>query len=788
MKLSFRKIASVLTSAVMLGSTIGLAASFPEPYVKSGQADVAIVYGASAASSDLTAATSIQTSLSNTLASQMTATTVSVGGEGDKWKVEKTSDKLNLGDDVTDIKASIDESELPTLLAEGTYKSDDNEEYDYTQKITFANTLDITHFQNDDYADEPVIGVEIDSSAPVLNYTLDFTDPVESDVTGEDLIDMETTTLPIMGKSYYVLNADNGTDIKLTLLDSANEAIVSEGTPATVAVGSKSYAVSILNINTDEVKLKINDETTNSLEETETYKLADGTYVGIKDISYNEKESGISSVEISLGSGKLVLDNTEEVELNGESVDGVYAYIGKSAGTGGKMKVDEITIEWKTDADSFVTPKQSLLMPGFEAVKLIMGGMNFPKTETTEIKNNGDDIIELRTTIEDGDITIPILEGNTTGDGSFRTIGKDTDNELKTVGDGTTELIINTTNGEKFFVASYATSDEGESYYLEVTKVDNNDGINETTIKNKITGDSFVTEDLGDTLDEFGDISLTINDVLEYSTTNKGTVNMTINAGGSFQKLYTAEGLTVYLPFDSVTSTAVGAINFTSATTDKTWVLKMKEEDKDGDLGDGKWINVTVELNTDGDTTASGVWADGGSALETGDTDVYEQYTTGDLATQVLHDQGPDQQTVKVMYHGEESYADFFVASSKVSTGAAGALSGIVVKDSEASSMSGKNLVVVGGSCVNTVAAQVLGVASGTCGSAFTAATGVGANQALIKVVTSPLSASKIAMLVAGYEAEDTVKAATYVTSEKPSTAVGTTLKFDSATTTATAA
>jgi hypothetical protein len=785
----------------MLGSTIGLAASFPEPYVKSGQADVAIVYGASAASSDLTAATSIQTSLSNTLASQMTATTVSVGGEGDKWKVEKSNDKFDLGDDVTDLKVSIDEDELPTLLAEGTYKSDDNEEYDYTQKITFANTLELKHFQDDDYADEPAVGMKIESSAAVLNYTLDFTDSIDSEVGTastcglNDLCALETTTLPLMGKSYYVLNADNETKTKLTLLDSANEAIVSEGTPATIAVGSKSYAVSILNINTDEVKLKINDETTNSLEETETYKLADGTYVGIKDISYNEKESGISSVEISLGSGKLVLENTEEVELNGESVDGVYAYISRSAGTGGKMKIEEITLEWKTDDEAFITPKQSVLMPGFEAIKLIMAGMNFPKEETTEVQNNGGDTVELSVPIVEGKATIPILYGNGSASGKFSGIGKDGENKLKT--SGVTNIKINTTNNEKYFVASCASTTEGETYYLEVTKVDNNDGINETTIKNKLTGSSYTTKET-DSLDKFGDISLLVNDVTEYGSTNKGEVNLTISgcrSVNSFNRVYSEEGLTIYLPVDSsAVAVTTGGINFTTDPT--TYTLYMVEEDKEDTLEGGTgakyFINSTLKLNGDGDVTVdsvTSVWSSGSSMLETGDgTDIYEGYVKSDLATQVLHDQGPDQRTLKVMYHGEESYADFFVASSKVSTGAAGALSGIVVKDSEASSMSGKNLVVVGGSCVNTVAAQVLGVASGTCGSAFTAATGVGANQALIKVVTSPLSASKIAMLVAGYEAEDTVKAATYVTSEKPSTAVGTTLKFDSATTTATAA
>ena len=75
------------------------------------------------------------------------------------------------------------------------------------------------------------------------------------------------------------------------------------------------------------------------------------------------------------------------------------------------------------------------------------------------------------------------------------------------------------------------------------------------------------------------------------------------------------------------------------------------------------------------------------------------------------------------------------------------------------SSVSGKNLVVVGGSCINTAAAKILESNSPLCGSAFTDSTGVGAGQYIIKTVTSPWANDKVAMLVAGYEAADTVNA-----------------------------
>ena len=81
--------------------------------------------------------------------------------------------------------------------------------------------------------------------------------------------------------------------------------------------------------------------------------------------------------------------------------------------------------------------------------------------------------------------------------------------------------------------------------------------------------------------------------------------------------------------------------------------------------------------------------------------------------------------------------------------------------DSEVSSVSSKNLIVVGGSCINSAAAALVG---GTkCGAAWTAATGIGSGQFLIRGYADSTITTGLALLVAGYDAEDTVKATTYL-------------------------
>ena len=139
-------------------------------------------------------------------------------------------------------------------------------------------------------------------------------------------------------------------------------------------------------------------------------------------------------------------------------------------------------------------------------------------------------------------------------------------------------------------------------------------------------------------------------------------------------------------------------------------------------------------------------------------TNYRKSFATLDKSTDSQYD-------ATISYPDEQIFAQIYVSALEASV-TPGTVSGgggqiLVVRDNEISSVNQKNLVVVGGSCVNSVAAKVLGVSYPTCGADFTSATGVGASQYLIKAVQSPYNADKTAVLVAGYEAADTKNAAT---------------------------
>lgn len=126
----------------------------------------------------------------------------------------------------------------------------------------------------------------------------------------------------------------------------------------------------------------------------------------------------------------------------------------------------------------------------------------------------------------------------------------------------------------------------------------------------------------------------------------------------------------------------------------------------------------------------------------------------------------PDEQVYALVYIGEEASA------VGVAGAAAGAqLGDILVKDTEINSVKSKNLVVVGGSCINSVAANLVGGAY--CESSWTDATGVGSGEFLIQSFGDAYTTDRIALLVAGYNVADTVNAATYLRNVKPDIAEG---------------
>ena len=326
--------------------------------------------------------------------------------------------------------------------------------------------------------------------------------------------------------------------------------------------------------------------------------------------------------------------------------------------------------------------------------------------------------------------------------GAFTGIGKDATNKLRT-----TNLSTITFDGDTdaYLVASYDDGSDAESYLIKTTSFSTENAVNRTTIQFRENGAWVNKKENAEPTDtvSLGNVQLTVG----YIDKNAKTVVLNASASTNFNRLYSKEGLKVWLPWEvngtdaQVTSFTHGAINFTSNVSQHnatSFALAFFEEDKNENIGDGKGFNTTLAWNADSEAHVSDLVGESVTAAEVGDTNIFRTF----------------------MY---SALANVFLTDISASTGGTNTI-GTPILDTEIAQASGKNLIVVGGSCVNTVAAELLkgSGAARFCGADWTAATGLGADRFLIQ--TFARTDGNVATLIAGWGAVDTQNAATALT------------------------
>jgi hypothetical protein len=262
---------------------------------------------------------------------------------------------------------------------------------------------------------------------------------------------------------------------------------------------------------------------------------------------------------------------------------------------------------------------------------------------------------------------------------------------------------------DDWFVATWISGDDSESYVLRVSDIDDSTPTKNTTKIESIASGSTAgtTLNIGDEKD-IGSLTFTLEGASEQLKT--ATLNITASSGAVYvDRLVTKEGLTIMLPeaTTNTASSADGEVFLGNATdvSDTSWAMNFTEETRDGDIAAGKSFRVNLGL-TGGETTVTGLESEAvlstGSDYETSDgSKDYVGYVNSTLATKTLLKTGGDQDEIELTYHGAEADGEVFVGEAAVSVGDGGQpqLGSVVVTDSQISSVEGKNLIVVGGSC-----------------------------------------------------------------------------------------
>jgi len=326
MKFNFKKITSVLASAVMLGSTIGIAAaaSYPAPFVSGGGADVAMVVGADAMSSDFLAAIDLGQNLQEELAKQTASTS---GGTvatttGEVAALFSGGTKIYVNDTLDVVKSVLTKSDLPTILEDESFSG--NADATVTQTINVGSNPQITFAKQPTSSDDPSYGLTTSttSSNYIYNATVTFSKAINF-----SHADSEGESIKLFGQTFTVGSATDGTN--LVLLQSAEKAFLDSDNPSQdVTIAGASYTIELVSASDTAANIKVTDSSGNS-ESKEINEAQSKKVNGITVAVINADENNFKlSASVIAGSEKITLADNSAVTF-GESdtyIDGTKVW------------------------------------------------------------------------------------------------------------------------------------------------------------------------------------------------------------------------------------------------------------------------------------------------------------------------------------------------------------------------------------------------------------------------------------------------------------------------------
>lgn len=880
MKINFKKVSAIATSALMVGLSIGTAAAanYPQPFVVGNSANVAVVYGTGSgvSSLDLVQAGNLQANLQSYMGASTGSSSVSTSGE--VVSIDTSADRIWLNTSLNAVKTTITKTDLPTVLADYSFSGDVTSKVTSTIKLQAGtaaggeNSGKVVFAKQPESSDDPTVALSLGSSqtsSPLYNASatmaaINFT---HADSEGEEI--------ELFGQTFTIASETDTSNIVL-LKDAEKISLSVPSNPsATVTVRGSEYTIRLITASSTSANIEVTNSAgvSSSKEVTEaSSKRINGVDIAVTTATSSSLESVGESAAIIVGSQKLTITDGSIVTVgeNDDPIDGTYAYI-----VGTPIATTELAIAvFRPDStNDAVLPGTSFVDPIFGSFKLDFAGLS------SNLDDTGREAISVQNS---GDTTMSITMGDSEGNSKTFDFAHNESAALK-LGDNSNYSIA----VREMANLSYAS---GKAKYVLVGNEDYGHILELYDVYNQTTGTSSVTNDRV----KFRDVMSGETYETSFSSTEaQGTLDVdgkryTVNftgtgedAGVRIKYPSSESGVGEYIVFPTI-KTANSALvslyetqtlNLSNMDGTDTDAAKLWFPDGDGytsatltyggDANQNNWTisgagtgvvvtgNATASINltigqlvytiagTSGknvttvklmdpetsnllsepsivlfegkdddtyyhavvvnlETAPAGTSSDGigvddvlfssdkyhASATRSSDSDFTEDIDWyGTLTTIDASDS--DQKTIDISYPKSQVYAQLYLGeiASSISGGSsstAGAqLGDVLVKDSEVSSVSSKNLIVVGGSCINSVAANLLGAA---CGASFTEKTGVGSGQFLIQSFGDAYSTGKIALVVAGFEAADTVNAATYLRTQTVDTTAGKKYKGSSAT------
>ncbi len=781
MSKAIKRIVALGTGVTMVGATIlgAMAAAdlgnYPGPFVSNGAFNALIVVGSKAKTEDVLGSIDIATSLqyANRITRTIPGTTATSSIDGEGVKIATTNNKLQIGELLDDVNTKIDDSELPSLLAKGTFVNngdDQDDSFEYTQKLEFAASPAtepaVWFFQSNDYEDEdnPYVFLYSPQDDEFLTYTMDFTKLAESkwydDTTcgsADELCDFEGTKIEILGTNYEITKAeyDGVSALDWEMMGGTGLYSMYEGETKTFTIDGVDYEVTVDIISDTglDCQLTVNGVTTKELQKDQTTKVA-GIEIGIKKLMPNEageEGAGKDLVQFYLGANKVTLSDdvtgtlSDYVRLGSTDVEDLYVdwtVEDATIASGDTFKIQRLVLTWiPSETDLLLAPGDSASFPGFGSFNVAFAGLTAPEVEKIYLNPSGDDNVQLKAPLYGGDLSLNILYTDGT---DYLSLGND-----DTAGEGVLNVVDATVTDNDYVLLSDL--DNEESHIVKLENVDS-DGI--ARFKDIVSGTLYEKDcDAGCT------ISVGNTDLVLTGATDASPDTVDVAGGDISSTIYTDGGMTISL----AAATGVGVTSFDIA---------FQEANEYGEIASGGQFEVTASISSS-KTSVSAVASATGDLLlspinsddefELGESDKFVSMTA--YGTKITRDASGDQDSVLIEYPTEEIHAEVFVnaVDTQITDGEAGGATygdvqrinvGAAVLDTEVANIAAQNVIVVGGPCVNTLAAELMG-------NPADCAAGFEDGKAMIKLFDQ--SSGKVAMLVAGYSAMDTRRASRVV-------------------------
>ncbi|MBW2974834.1 hypothetical protein KY366_03885 [Candidatus Woesearchaeota archaeon] len=790
----------VLGAITLLGATTLVSAAslseYPSPFVSDGKFSGMLVVGDKAAADDVIGVSDIAMSLQYAATTAVGSATTTTTVEGDAWKVGTSSKKLEMtnsqaatvkgNETIRDIMTSIDEDEL-SALADGSITTEKGTA-GYNQYINFDETAKeggfVAFLENDE--DVAADFLYFKSGVEIARYSLEFKTSLQSDVedstgtkttTGTFLGDMEDETISILGKDYSIVKARrvnaNGNSVELTLMGGSVKDSLNEGETKTYTINGKDYEVTVTAITdtgTIYAKFNINGETTRSLQDGSSATLSDGTEIGIADIIPNEAGDVTQDlVEFYLGAAKVYLKDTlitntgssNALEVGSEKIDDAYVTI-TGSDDNSTFSIDTIQINITADEDYYVAAGHSVT-EYMDEPEAFLGAWDIKyegldqsmETETGKIKTSGSDQYELEFVDGDGNsVTIPIAYTS-----AASTISRFGDNNDDLVMKGTTSIGKN-----DYVVVTDVSQDNGNrrSYALRYKGADKVASGETALVKfdNLGTGDRIeqtFTSQLGDTPDA----------TIKLGGASFGVINASADTADNFDVFVDldADGTINDSDIISINTNAGLEINVSNRTNHVVVVFSTPNSNHYDNIKPGiASFNITADANKQVQFSESSGIDEISWISPSEETNVKYAYTS--MGTRMKWDNptsDPDELTIEYPTEQRLPLVYITAGATKTISSSGEAVESVTINKievgatklaSEIADVAAQNLILVGGPCANSAAAEVKG-------NPADCASGYEAGKGLIEIVDT--GAGNVALVVAGYSAADTRAATTVV-------------------------